>query len=185
MYTTVRLGALSTELFSRVEYRLSDFFYHSSATWTISSNRGTIDEVAYSRGFLFFSLHIEKTVVRRKVDSTHAQPYTSTLNALSSHEKRFRPDGQKYKKAREWQTGVVNAQWLTDLLCGQMNALHQTENPKYQQYSLSNPFRLDYSLVPHLMGIVNMSDYVVLLWRISVLSYLLFASLVNSILWLH
>lgn len=68
----------------------------------------------------------------------------------------FRPDGQKYKKAREWQTGVVNAQWLTDLLCGQMNALHQTENPKYQQYSLSNPFRLDYSLVPHLMGIVNL-----------------------------
>lgn len=63
-----------------------------------------------------------------------------------------RPDGQKYKKAREWQTGVVNAQWLTDLLCGQMNALHQTENPKYQQYSLSNPFRLDYSLVPHLMA---------------------------------
>ncbi|XP_014473474.1 PREDICTED: PAX-interacting protein 1 [Dinoponera quadriceps] len=63
-----------------------------------------------------------------------------------------RPDGQKYKKAREWQTSVVNAQWLTDLLCGQMNALHQLEGPKYQQFSLSNPFRLDYSLVPHLMG---------------------------------
>ncbi|KZC10581.1 PAX-interacting protein 1 [Dufourea novaeangliae] len=63
-----------------------------------------------------------------------------------------RPDGQKYKKAREWQTGVVNAQWLTDLLCGQMNAMHQIENPKYQQYSFSNPFRLDYSLVPHLMA---------------------------------
>lgn len=66
----------------------------------------------------------------------------------------FRPDGQKYKKAREWQTSVVNAQWLTDLLCGQMNTLHQLEGPKYQQFSLSNPFRLDYSLVPHLMGIL-------------------------------
>lgn len=65
---------------------------------------------------------------------------------------RFRPDGQKYKKAREWQIGVVNAQWLTDLLCGQLNALHQSEAPKYQQFSLGNPFRLDYSLVPHLMG---------------------------------
>lgn len=54
----------------------------------------------------------------------------------------------------------MNAQWLTDLLCGQMNALHQTENPKYQQYSLSNPFRLDYSLVPHLMGIVNLINYI-------------------------
>lgn len=63
-----------------------------------------------------------------------------------------RPDGLKYKKAREWQTSVVNAQWLTDLLCGQMNALHQLEGPKYQQFSLSNPFRLDYSLVPHLMA---------------------------------
>lgn len=63
-----------------------------------------------------------------------------------------RPDGQKYKKAREWSTNVVNAQWLTDLLCGQMNALHQLEGPKYQQFNLNNPFRLDYSLVPHLMA---------------------------------
>lgn len=65
-----------------------------------------------------------------------------------------RPDGPKYKRAREWQTSVVNAQWLTDLLCGQMNALHQSDAPKYQQFSLGNPFRLDYSLVPHLMGMV-------------------------------
>lgn len=63
-----------------------------------------------------------------------------------------RPDGAKYKKAREWQINVVNAQWLTDLLCGQMSALHQTDAPKYQQFSLGNPFRLDYSLVPQLMG---------------------------------
>lgn len=72
----------------------------------------------------------------------------------------FRPDGQKYKKAREWSTSVVNAQWLTDLLCGQMNALHQLEGPKYQQFSLSNPFRLDYALVPHLMGIIYFSYYI-------------------------
>lgn len=65
----------------------------------------------------------------------------------------FRPDGPKYKKAREWLTNVVNAQWLTELLCGQTNALHQIESQKFQQFSLSNPFRLDYSLVPHLMGI--------------------------------
>ncbi|XP_072744675.1 uncharacterized protein Ptip [Anoplolepis gracilipes] len=63
-----------------------------------------------------------------------------------------RPDGQKFKKAREWSTNVVNAQWLTDLFCGQMNALHQLESSKYQQFSLNNPFRLDYSLVPHLMA---------------------------------
>lgn len=63
-----------------------------------------------------------------------------------------RPDGQKYKKAREWPTNIVNAQWLTDLLCGQMNALHQLEGSKYQQFNLSNPFKLDYSLVPHLMA---------------------------------
>lgn len=64
----------------------------------------------------------------------------------------FRPDGPKYKRAREWQINVVNAQWLTDLLCGQMSALHQIDAPKYQQFSLGNPFRLDYSLIPHLMG---------------------------------
>lgn len=93
----------------------------------------------------------------------------------------FRPDGQKYKKAREWQTGVVNAQWLTDLLCGQMNALHQTENPKYQQYSLSNPFRLDYSLVPHLMGIVNL---IIFFSNKKIITYLCHQLLQNVIFWM-
>ena len=71
----------------------------------------------------------------------------------------FRPDGAKYKKAREWQTGVVNAQWLTDLICGQRGALHQADAPKYQQFSGGNPFRLDYSLVPHLMGKTHTQNY--------------------------
>ncbi|XP_063980261.1 PAX-interacting protein 1 [Diachasmimorpha longicaudata] len=63
-----------------------------------------------------------------------------------------RPDGPKYKKAREWQISVVNAQWLTDVICGQVSAIHQIDAPKYQQFNASNPFRLDYSLVPHLMA---------------------------------
>ncbi|XP_034939665.1 PAX-interacting protein 1-like [Chelonus insularis] len=63
-----------------------------------------------------------------------------------------KPEGPKYKKAKEWQIPVVNAQWITDILCGQLNALHQIDTPKYQQFSLSNPFRLDYSIIPHLMA---------------------------------
>lgn len=63
-----------------------------------------------------------------------------------------RPDGPKYKKAREWQISAVNAQWLTDLICGQVSAIQQIDAPKYQQFNASNPFRLDYSLVPHLMA---------------------------------
>lgn len=46
---------------------------------------------------------------------------------------------------------------MTDLLCGQTSVLHQPEAPKYQQFILSNPFRLDYSLVPHLMGMTRNS----------------------------
>lgn len=48
---------------------------------------------------------------------------------------------------------MVNAQWLTDILCGQMHVLHQFDGPKYQQFSPNNPFKLEYALVPHLMGI--------------------------------
>lgn len=66
----------------------------------------------------------------------------------------IRPEGAKYKKAKEWQTSVVNAQWLTDILCGQMVALHQIESPKYQQFNLGNPFKLDYAAIPHLMGTI-------------------------------
>ncbi|KAG6449754.1 hypothetical protein O3G_MSEX006244 [Manduca sexta] len=63
-----------------------------------------------------------------------------------------RAEGNKYRRAREWGIPVVTAAWLTDLLLGNMTALSQIENAKYQQFNLGSPFRMDYSLVSHLMN---------------------------------
>lgn len=46
----------------------------------------------------------------------------------------------------------MNVAWLSDILLGNLDALKQLDSPKYQQYNLPTPFRLDYTLVPHLMG---------------------------------
>ncbi|CAK1541736.1 unnamed protein product [Leptosia nina] len=63
-----------------------------------------------------------------------------------------RAEGNKYRRAREWAIPVVSAAWITDLLLGNMTALMQIENAKYQQFNLASPFRLDYGLVSHLMN---------------------------------
>ncbi|XP_049699175.2 PAX-interacting protein 1 isoform X1 [Helicoverpa armigera] len=63
-----------------------------------------------------------------------------------------RAEGNKYRRARDWGIPVVTAAWLTDLLLGNMSALSQIENAKYQQFNLTSPFRMDYSLVSHLMN---------------------------------
>ncbi|GLH12861.1 uncharacterized protein GBIM_17528 [Gryllus bimaculatus] len=63
-----------------------------------------------------------------------------------------RPDGAKYRKAREWGRPVANAQWLSDLLLGQHHPPPPPDLPKYQQFSLGNPFRIEVALVPQLMA---------------------------------
>lgn len=68
-----------------------------------------------------------------------------------------RPDGEKYKRAREWGKSVVNVQWLNEILFGHYSCLQQPDSHKYQQYNLGNPFRIDYILVPHLMGKLQIS----------------------------
>jgi PAX-interacting protein 1 len=58
----------------------------------------------------------------------------------------------KYKKAREWSRPVVNAQWLNEILFGHYSSIQQPDMPKFQQFNLGNPFRIEYALIPHLMG---------------------------------
>lgn len=64
----------------------------------------------------------------------------------------FRLEGKKVKKARDINRPVVNVQWLNEILFGHLSCMYQPENVKYQQFNLSNPFRVDYNLVIHLMG---------------------------------
>ncbi|GAB0097831.1 PAX-interacting protein 1 [Sergentomyia squamirostris] len=62
-----------------------------------------------------------------------------------------KPEGAKYRKAKDWAIPVVNATWLSDILLGNLSSMSQYEITKYQQYNLMGPFRIEYGLVPHLM----------------------------------
>jgi PAX-interacting protein 1 len=66
---------------------------------------------------------------------------------------RFRLEGEKYKKAVQWRLAIVNLFWLHDVLFGQNDALQlSTISKKYQQFDSKDPFKIDYSTVPHLMN---------------------------------
>ncbi|CAH2236595.1 jg26643 [Pararge aegeria aegeria] len=80
---------------------------------------------------------------------TKLTPYMSRDNTVLICR---RAEGNKYRRARDWGIPCVSAAWLTDLLLGNMTALAQIENAKYQQFNLQHPFRMDYSLVSHLMS---------------------------------
>jgi PAX-interacting protein 1 len=61
----------------------------------------------------------------------------------------------KYKKAREWKVPIVNVQWLSELVMGHFAGLQFPGSFKYQDFSAEEHFRLDYSLVPELMGMYS------------------------------
>lgn len=64
----------------------------------------------------------------------------------------FRPEGQKYQKAKEWQIPVVNVQWLSDLILGHMEALKMPIQKCYLQVGQIDEFQMDTNKVQHLMG---------------------------------
>lgn len=60
-------------------------------------------------------------------------------------------EGEKYSKAKEWKVPTVSIQWLNDVFFGNVNAVQYMNNPKYHNFKLEDPFKIDYSLVPNLM----------------------------------
>lgn len=61
-------------------------------------------------------------------------------------------EGEKFKKAKEWKVPTVSIQWLNDVFFGNMNAVQCMNNPKYQNFRVEDPFKIEYSLVPNLMA---------------------------------
>merc|ERR550532_3299686 len=61
-------------------------------------------------------------------------------------------EGDKYKKAKEWKVPSVSIQWLNDVFFGNMNAVQCMNNPKYQNFRLDDPFRIEYTLVGNLIS---------------------------------
>ncbi|ESO82380.1 hypothetical protein LOTGIDRAFT_236998 [Lottia gigantea] len=92
----------------------------------------------------------ERKRVKQLITSLGAK-YTGYLTHTNSVLICKKPDGVKYKKAKEWKIPVVNVQWLTDLLCGYLDALRLPLNQKYKIPNLVNPFILNTELVSRLL----------------------------------
>ena len=62
------------------------------------------------------------------------------------------PDGEKYNKAKEWKVPTVSVQWLNEVLFGNVNGAQVMNNPKFQNFKLEDPFKMEYALVPNLIA---------------------------------
>lgn len=93
----------------------------------------------------------ERVRIKNMIDESGAMltTYLSRHNTVLICKK---PDGPKYKRAKDWNIPVVNTAWLSDILLGNLSGMSQFETAKYQQYNITGPFRIDYGLVPHLMS---------------------------------
>ncbi|GFN96195.1 pax-interacting protein 1 [Plakobranchus ocellatus] len=60
--------------------------------------------------------------------------------------------GMKFEKAKEWRIAVVNVQWLSDLVLGNMDALRLPVHVRYLQVGQGREFHMDLARVTHLMG---------------------------------
>ena len=63
-----------------------------------------------------------------------------------------KPGGMKFEKAKEWRIAVVNVQWLSDLVLGNMDALKLPVDVRYLQVGQGREFHMDLTRVKHLMG---------------------------------
>ncbi|KAL1400707.1 hypothetical protein pipiens_007212 [Culex pipiens pipiens] len=92
----------------------------------------------------------ERVRIKQMIEESGAKmtPYFSKSNTVLICK---RIDNQKYKFAKDWNVPTVNTVWLSDILLGNLAAMQQCDGPKYQQFNLSCPFRIDYNLVMHLM----------------------------------
>ena len=61
-------------------------------------------------------------------------------------------EGEKYIKAKEWKVPTVSVQWLNEVLFGNVNGAQVMNNPKFQNFKLEDPFKMEYALVPNLIA---------------------------------
>lgn len=93
----------------------------------------------------------ERVRIKQMVEESGAMltVYFSRHNSVLICKK---PEGKKYKRAKDWNIPVVNTLWLSDILQGNLSQMSQYDLPKYQQYNLTGPFKIDYVLLAHLMS---------------------------------
>lgn len=93
----------------------------------------------------------ERIRLKKMVEESGAllTPYFSRHNSVLICKKL---DGNKYKRAKDWNIPVVNCVWLSDILQGNLSHMSQYDHQKYQQFNINGPFQIDYTLVAHLMS---------------------------------
>lgn len=96
----------------------------------------------------------ERIRIKQMVEESGAllTPYFTRHNSVLICKKL---DGNKYKRARDWNIPVVNCIWLSDILQGNLSHMSQYDQQKYTQFNLSEPLRIDYTLVAHLMSMFS------------------------------
>lgn len=93
----------------------------------------------------------ERIRIKQMVEESGAM-FTAYLSRHNSVLVCKKPEGRKYKRAKDWNIPVVNTIWLSDILQGNLSQMSQYDSSKYQQYNLNGPFRIDCVLVTHLMS---------------------------------
>lgn len=93
----------------------------------------------------------ERIRIKQMVEESGAQltPYFTRHNSVLICKKQ---EGNKYKRAKDWNIPVVNCAWLSDILQGNLSHMSQYDQPKYQVFNLPTTFTIDYALVAHLMS---------------------------------
>lgn len=92
----------------------------------------------------------ERDRVKQMITALGAK-YTGYMTRTNSVLVCRKPEGQKYRKAKEWNVQVVNVQWLSDLILGHMDALKKPVNEVYLQVGKTDEFQMDLNKVQHLM----------------------------------
>lgn len=78
-----------------------------------------------------FSDADERERLKKMVDESGAL-FTSYLSRHNSLLICKRPDGSKYKCAKDWNIPVVNCAWLSDILQGNLSFMTQYDHQRYQ-----------------------------------------------------
>ena len=97
----------------------------------------------------------ERERIKRMIEESGAK-ITTYMNRQNTVVvcKRLDQTHKKFLYAKEFNIPMVNIVWLSDLLLGNTSTLSQFDSPKYQQYNLPQPLRIDHSIVPQLMSMM-------------------------------
>lgn len=95
----------------------------------------------------------ERERIKRMIEESGAK-LTTYLNRQNTVMvcKRLDQMNKKFIHAKEFNIPMVNVVWLSDLLLGNTSMISQFESPKYQQYTLPQPLRIDHTILPQLMS---------------------------------